>query len=93
MNISKETTVAELVKIEGLDDRTQRSIGINLTGGHINAVEICTRVFKAPTFDVLLADYLAEKGIETNLAELTWIDDRSGDTVEEEDDEEAVMEG
>jgi hypothetical protein len=97
MNISKETTVAELVRIEGLDDRTQRSIGINLTGGHVNAVEICTRVFKAPTFDVLLADYLESKGIETNLAELAelaWIDDQSGDGVEDEDDEEsAIMEG
>jgi hypothetical protein len=87
MNISKETTVAELIKIEGIDDRTQRSIGINLTGGHINAVEICTRVFKAPTFDQLLADLLQSKGIQTDAVDVTWIDDHSGDEEELQEDE------
>jgi hypothetical protein len=88
MNISKETTSCEIIKIEGVDDRTQRSIGINLTGGHVNAVEICTRVFKAPTFDVLLADYLEAKGIQTDIVDLGWIVDASG--VEEEDEEDEV---
>ena len=74
--------------IEGLDDRTQRSVGINLTGGHVNAAEICTRVFKAPTFDVLLSDYLKIKGIETNITELGWVDDLSGDAIAEEEGEE-----
>jgi hypothetical protein len=87
-NISRETTVCELVAIEGLDDRTQRSVGINLTGGHVNAAEICTRVFKAPTFDVLLSDYLKIKGIETNITELGWVDDLSGDAIAEEEGEE-----
>lgn len=88
-NISKETTACELVAIEGIDERTQRSIGINLTGGHVNAVEICTRVFKAPTLDTLLADYRAEmEGLENTETALEWIDDFSGDDLAEEESEE-----
>lgn len=87
-NISRETTVCELVAVEGLDERTQRSVGINLTGGHVNAAEICTRVFKAPTYDVLLADYLMTKGIVTTVVEVGWIDDQSGEDLDEETEEE-----
>lgn len=90
MNISRKTTSCELVKIEGIDDRTQRSIGINLTGGHVNAVELCTRVYKAPTFDTLLADYQAAKeGRENEETILEWVDDFSGEQLEEEGLEES----
>lgn len=53
-NQSKETTAREMGKIKGLDQTTQRAVGVNLTGGHVNAVEICCNVFQAPTMDVLL---------------------------------------
>lgn len=56
-NISKETTSKELCKIEGVDELTQRSIGINLSGGFVNAVEICCQVYKAPTMDTLLETF------------------------------------
>lgn len=56
-NISKETTSRELSRIQGIDEVTQRSIGINLSGGHVNAVEISCALFKAPTMDMLLADF------------------------------------
>lgn len=86
LNISKETTVCELAGIEGVDERTQRSVGINLTGGHVNAVEICTRVYKAPPFDTLLADYRAERaGVEPAADTLEWMDDYSGEGVRGEE--------
>lgn len=63
-NISKETTSKELSQIRGIDQMTQRAIGINLSGGHVNAVEICQNVYKAPSMDQLLDAFRKKKGIE-----------------------------
>jgi hypothetical protein len=57
LNCSKATTIAEVVKIKGVDEHTQRMAGLNLTGGVINATEIMCSVCKAPTFEELLADF------------------------------------
>lgn len=53
-NVSKETTAKELISIEGVDEYTQRMMGINMSAGHVNAVEICNNLFKMPPlFDLL----------------------------------------
>lgn len=39
-NLSKETTVSEPCKIEGISDDEIRLITVNLTGGPVNAIEI-----------------------------------------------------
>ena len=57
MNISKETTFRELSEIKDVPDNVRRSIGINLTGGVVNAVEICCNVYKLPTFNELLTSF------------------------------------
>lgn len=57
LNLSKETTANELCNIVGIPEALQRSTGINLTGGYVNAVEILTSVFHAPTFDQIVAYY------------------------------------
>lgn len=57
MNISKYTTHRELIEIEGIPDPIRRRIGFNLAGGHVNAVEICVDLYKAPTHDQVLAAY------------------------------------
>ena len=49
LNIAKETTVRELSRIEGMEEKQQRQLGINLTGGVSNAVECCVTAFKLPT--------------------------------------------
>lgn len=54
MNLSRETTAYELCKIRGVDEVTKRAAGMNLTASHVNAYEICTSIFNAPTFDALL---------------------------------------
>jgi hypothetical protein len=56
-NISKETTVKELISIEGIDETTKRMGTINLSAGHTNAVEIGTTLFKLPTMDKWLEDF------------------------------------
>lgn len=70
-NISRSTTVMELSQIEGIDEQTQRAIGVNLTGGYVNAVEICCTLYKAPTLDTLLRDFKAtlEQEVETDYYE------------------------
>lgn len=50
LNISKETTVNEVGRIQGIDEYTQRMQCINLaTAGHVNAVEYCSAMFNFPT--------------------------------------------
>lgn len=83
-NVSRETTMAEIIAVEGLDENTRRAVGINLTGGFVNAVELCVRVYKAPTFEMLLADLKGE--IIENESAMTWHEDGSG--LEAEDVEE-----
>jgi hypothetical protein len=48
-NMSRQTTVRELVEIEGVRDHTRRIQGLNISGGRSNAVEFCTEVFGLPT--------------------------------------------
>jgi len=85
-NISKETTMAEIIAVEGLDENQRRAVGINLTGGFVNATEICVRVFKAPTFETLLADFTGE--VLSDEEAFAWHEDGSG--IEEADDEVAL---
>jgi len=59
-NVSKETTKKEIISIEGIDLYTQKMQGINLSAGHTNAVEWCTTVYKFPTLDVLLEDFISK---------------------------------
>lgn len=57
LNASKETTIAEVVKIKGVSEEVQRQTGINLTAGAINATETCCNILKAPSFEKLLKDF------------------------------------
>lgn len=53
-NISKETTRKEICKIQGPNDYITRMSGINLSGGHTNAVEFCNTLYNFPKMDELL---------------------------------------
>ncbi len=73
MNISKETTAQELAKIQGVSDQTRRAIGINLSGGHVNAVEIVVKGYGAPTMDQLLAAYVEDTGAVTPVTDILQV--------------------
>lgn len=60
-NISRETTYKELVKIVGVSEEQQRMQGINLSGGHTNAVEWCTSLLGLPQLDTMLNSYRRAK--------------------------------
>ena len=57
LNMSRETTVKDLVEIIGVDEETRRSEGLNLSGGRTNAVSIMTNLFKCPSMYELLDHY------------------------------------
>lgn len=50
----------ELVDIEGVSESDRRIVGLNMTGGDVNAVEFCTRVYKLPELSVLGDAFLAD---------------------------------
>ena len=60
MNVSKETTKKEIVSVAGVDLYRQKMEGINLSGGHSNAVEFCTTMFHFPQLSVLLDHFNKE---------------------------------
>jgi hypothetical protein len=66
MNISKETTAQELCYIRDVPEIYRRAIGVNLSGGFVNAVEICMQVYNAPSFNTLLAEFDAEHASPAN---------------------------
>jgi len=62
-NISRETTSKELVKIVGVSEEQQRMQGINMSGGHTNAVEWCTSLLGLPQLDTMLSSYQRSKEV------------------------------
>jgi len=48
LNLSKMTTMYEVCRIAGVTASKQRLVGINLTGGPVNAIEVMGDVMKAP---------------------------------------------
>lgn len=47
-NISRRTTVREICRIVGIDEEVFRIQNMSLTAGHVNAIEYCTTMLKAP---------------------------------------------
>lgn len=48
-NMSRRTTVRELINIAGVREHVKRIQGLNLSGGRSNAIEFCTEIFGLPT--------------------------------------------
>lgn len=61
MNISNETTYRELGTIQGFTDEERRSIGINLSGGVVNSVELCTMLLGLPNYQQMEEIYLQHR--------------------------------
>lgn len=61
MNISNETTYRELGVIQGLTDEERRAVGINLSGGIVNAIEMGTDLLGLPNFKQMEEIYLANR--------------------------------
>lgn len=64
LNLSKMTTMYEVGRIAGITASKQRLVGINLTGGPVNSIEIMTEVMKAPEPFELLEAFEKELGKE-----------------------------
>ena len=56
-NMSKETTKKEIISVEGVDEHTRRMCTINLSAGHVNALEICHDLLGMPSLDQMLESF------------------------------------
>lgn len=61
LNSSRDTTLVEVCKIEGLALEEHREICINLTNPHANAAKICELALKFPNSDELLKRWHAKQ--------------------------------
>lgn len=62
LNIARETCVMEFSQMKGITEEHRREVGVNLTGGRVNAVEICQKILGAPSLDRLLGEFKASLG-------------------------------
>jgi len=60
-NNSKETTVKEMISIEGTSDYAYRQNSLNLSGGQTNAVQFCIEMLGYPTQTQMLEQYLVRR--------------------------------
>lgn len=51
------------MSIEGIREDQQRMCGINLSGGHVNAVEICEELYGLPSMETMLVAF--EQSLQT----------------------------
>lgn len=54
LNQSRETTLIELIYVNGVSEEVRRRVGVNLTAGRVNAMEIATDFFLLPDKDTVL---------------------------------------
>ena len=62
--------------MEGISEHHRREVGVNLTGGRTNAIEICEKILSAPTLDQLLVDFCAEENLDAINITADYIDKR-----------------
>ncbi len=62
MNQERETTLIELINIQGVSEEWRRICGINLTAGRVNAMEIANELFCLPEKDEVLRAFLEKMG-------------------------------
>lgn len=51
----------EFSMMKDISEHHRREVGVNLTGGRVNAIEICQKIMKAPKLDEMLKLYLDKK--------------------------------
>lgn len=62
-NVSKETTVKELISVKGIPNRIVKLNNIDLMSGHVNAVAYCVNMFGFPSAKTLLNAYKEKKNM------------------------------
>lgn len=73
-NISNETTLCEANRIAGISFDQQRMVGINLSGGTTNAIEICMVGLQMPSPEEYLQQFMTEMQVGLCEPEKDYID-------------------
>ncbi len=63
LNTSKETTVREIITIDGVPEDIFRMQNMGLSSGHVNAVDYCCTMMGFPTHEQSLNLFLKEEGV------------------------------
>lgn len=59
--------------MKGISEHHRREVGVNLTGGRVNAVEIGQKILGMPEMDELVSEFCHENGIEAPLVDSRYI--------------------
>lgn len=62
LNVGRETCWMEFSQMKGISEHRRREVGVNLTGGHVNATEICEKILGGAPLDRLLQEFQTEIG-------------------------------
>lgn len=61
MNMSKDTTVHEIYKIEGLEEEERRVVGLNILGGKVNTINIARTLYGLPKPEEMYQAFLNQQ--------------------------------
>lgn len=78
-NQSRETTIFELISIDGVDESIRRRAGINLTAGRVNAMEIANDLFLLPDKDIVLEKFLSHMRLKAEASNADTFESVIGD--------------
>jgi hypothetical protein len=60
LNTSKETTVREPMRIEGISEEVYRAENMGLSGGHVNATPWCMNMLNFPTLEETMVEFMKD---------------------------------
>lgn len=60
LNTSKETTIREIISIEGIQERVFKLQNMGISSGHVNAVDYCVTMMGFPSHAELLEGFLKD---------------------------------
>lgn len=59
--------------MRGISHHHRREVGVNLTGGRTNSVEICQKILGAPKLDDMLKAFQEERGLPINVPDQRFV--------------------
>lgn len=58
LNISRATTVTEVIKVDGIPEELMRELGLDISSHGGNSIDFCVRLLGLPHLDSIVADYI-----------------------------------
>ena len=68
LNTSKETTVREPMRIDGIREEVWRNENMGISAGHVNAYAWCQNILNFPSHEEILLKFVEETGIQPRVS-------------------------